>query len=146
MHAVTAVVWARAEPPLHIVQQPQPVTHIGQRNAVACGAGQGAAAWGGQRVVDVDTGQATALVAADAQRRAAGARLHPVFDRVFHQRLQQQRRQLRTVYRRVQLPLDTQPLTKAHLFNRQVTLGQGHLLRQCDGAILLGQRVAKQVA
>ena len=37
MHAVTAVVWARAELPLHIVQQPQPVTHIGQRNAVAEG-------------------------------------------------------------------------------------------------------------
>jgi hypothetical protein len=79
------------------------------------------------------------------RRRALGAGLHAVDDGVFHQRLQDQRRQLRRAHARVQRPFHAQALAKAHLLDGQVAARQLDLLRHAGGAVLVGQRVPEQV-
>ena len=49
-----------------------------------------------------------------------GARLDPVLDGVFHQRLQQQRRQPGAAGRRVERPSHAQPFAETHLLDGQV--------------------------
>ena len=63
---------------------------------------------------------------------------------VLAERLQQQRRQPGTIGRSVQLPLHTQPFTKTHLLDRQLTLCKDDFLPQRDRLGRVRQRAAKQ--
>jgi hypothetical protein len=91
----------------------------------------------------------TAIVAAalggNPDLRAGVAGFHPVLDGVFHQRLQQQRRQGGAARRFVELPLHAQALAEARLLDLQIVPRQLGLLRQRGRSALLRQRMAKQL-
>ncbi len=145
-HAVGLLVHAGAELRLHVVQQPQPVAHVGQRDAVAARQGLVGPAQRRQAVDHLDHRHAAAALGADADLRALRAGLDAMLDRVLDQRLQQQRRQARAVGRGVDVPADAQPVAEAHLLDRQVALGQRDLVGQGDRFARVGQRVAEQLA
>ena len=122
------------------MQQLEAVSHIAQGDAVAL-----AALAGRHGVGDLDHGDLAAKARGNAQLRAAGARLHAVLDGVFHQRLQDQRRQARSQRARIQRPLHAQALAKADLLNVQIAPRQLDFLRQRGAVALLGKSVAEQV-
>ena len=128
------------EAALHVVQQLEAVSHIAQGDAVAL-----AALAGRHGVGDLDHGDLAAKARGNAQLRAAGARLHAVLDGVFHQRLQDQRRQACGQRARIQRPLHAQALAKADLLNVQIAPRQLDFLRQRGAVALLGKSVAEQV-
>ncbi len=101
---------------------------------------------GRQGVGDGQHHAAAAQFGVDAQLASMGAGLHAMLDGVFHQRLQQQRRQVRGTRARVDLPLHAQALAKAHLLYVQVAARQGDLVRQRGRFALFDQRVAEQIA
>ena len=130
-----------AELPLPIMQQAQPVAHIGQRDPMPL------QSWAGRHGIgDLDHHPLPSPLAGNAHPRALGTGLHPVPYGIFHQRLQQQGGQQGLLRLRIERPFQLQAIPEAHLLNGQLASRQGNFLGQGHGRLLLPQGVAKQIA
>jgi hypothetical protein len=107
----------------------QPIPHIAQSQPMAA-----FALPGGHGIGHLDHHGRPPALGRYANVGPLGAGLHAVAHRIFHQGLQQQRRQQGTVGRRVERPLHPQALTKTHLFNGQVALRQRNFFANVTGS------------